>query len=134
MQFVFSIFAGVLFLVVRTLSSPYEFDEEITKSLHQIEVYSDDLELMEARLGTLGTEEETFINAEYVVEKAVGYPWEDFEVERRQTSSTPCTDKSPYCISYIRIYGLDPPLTLCDDDWFISDDGWYGCKQSCNLC
>lgn len=57
------------------------------------------------------------------------------ETEEQETTEKPkCTDTYPYCYRYVKIYGLDPPFTLCDKDWFIRDGGKYGCKKSCNLC
>ena len=38
-----------------------------------------------------------------------------------------CEDKNNWCPAYVRIYGD----RFCNDDWFISDDGRYGCKKSC---
>ena len=45
-----------------------------------------------------------------------------------------CKDTYPYCYRFVNIYGVDPPFTLCDKDWFINENGKYGCKKSCNLC
>ena len=42
-----------------------------------------------------------------------------------------CKDNDErFCPSYVRIYGD----RFCDQDWFISDSGRYGCKLSCKLC
>merc|ERR1712226_673227 len=42
-----------------------------------------------------------------------------------------CRDKNEaFCGSYVRNYGN----RFCDQDWFISDFGRYGCKLSCKLC
>ena len=42
-----------------------------------------------------------------------------------------CKDKDEtFCPYYVRIYGD----RFCDEDWFISDSGRYGCKLSCKLC
>ena len=60
---------------------------------------------------------------------------EQKETEGEGTEETnKCRDKYPYCPRYVKIYGLDPPFTLCDKDWFIKDGGKYGCKKSCDLC
>ena len=54
--------------------------------------------------------------------------------EKESAEPHKCRDTYPYCDRYVKIYGLDPPFTLCDKDWFIRDGGKYGCKKSCNLC
>ena len=42
-----------------------------------------------------------------------------------------CIDKDEkFCGSYVANYGN----RFCDQDWFISITGRYGCRQSCNLC
>ena len=52
----------------------------------------------------------------------------DADIEKK------CGDTNPYCHRFVKIYGIGPPFTLCDKDWFISDNGKYGCKKSCDLC
>ena len=42
-----------------------------------------------------------------------------------------CIDKDEkFCGSYVANYGD----RFCDQDWFISFTGRYGCRLSCNLC
>ena len=44
---------------------------------------------------------------------------------------TECVDKDErFCSHYVQSYGD----RFCDQDWFISDSGRYGCKLSCKLC
>ena len=45
-----------------------------------------------------------------------------------------CEDNSPYCTRFVKRYGLDPPFTICDQDWFTKADGKYGCRKACALC
>ena len=45
-----------------------------------------------------------------------------------------CKDNSPYCSRFVKVYGLDPPFTICDQDWFTKSDGYYGCRKACDLC
>ena len=45
-----------------------------------------------------------------------------------------CQDNSPYCLRFVKAYGLNPPFTICDKDWFITANGKYGCRESCGLC
>ena len=44
---------------------------------------------------------------------------------------TECIDKDEqFCASYVANYGD----RFCDQEWFISSTGRYGCKLSCNRC
>ena len=45
-----------------------------------------------------------------------------------------CKDDHPYCNRFVYTYGTDTPFTLCDEEWFISKQGLYGCRLSCKLC
>ena len=45
-----------------------------------------------------------------------------------------CKDDHPYCDRFVYTYGTDTPFTLCDEEWFISKQGMYGCRLSCKLC
>ena len=45
-----------------------------------------------------------------------------------------CQDNSPYCLRFVKVYGLHPPFTLCDQDWFTKAHGKYGCRKACALC
>ena len=45
-----------------------------------------------------------------------------------------CQDNSPYCSRFVKAYGLNPPFTICDQDWFTKSNGKYGCRESCGLC
>ena len=45
-----------------------------------------------------------------------------------------CQDNSPYCARFVEAYGLEPPFTVCDEDWFTNADGIYGCRKACALC
>ena len=45
-----------------------------------------------------------------------------------------CKDDHPYCERFVYTYGTDTPFTLCDEEWFISKQGFYGCRLSCKLC
>ena len=38
-------------------------------------------------------------------------------------------EKSPYC----PYYAVSAP-SMCEEDWFIDEDGRYSCKNSCGLC
>jgi len=45
-----------------------------------------------------------------------------------------CKDKDKkWCKTYVETYA-NSHYKICEQDWFISDAGRYGCKKSCNLC
>ena len=53
------------------------------------------------------------------------------DVETATLEPQTCVDKdAQWCPSYVRIYGD----RVCNQSWFTSADGRYGCKLSCNLC
>ena len=46
---------------------------------------------------------------------------------------TACKDKNEYCPTYVHYY-----RRFCEDtpsnQWFVGEDGRYGCRESCGLC
>ena len=53
---------------------------------------------------------------------------------REKEDGKDCKDDHPYCDRFVYTYGTDTPFTLCDEEWFISKQGMYGCRLSCKLC
>ena len=52
----------------------------------------------------------------------------------KKSDGNTCQDNSPYCRRFVKRYGLDPPFTICDQNWFTKVDGRYGCRKACALC
>ena len=54
-----------------------------------------------------------------------------FHTDKLRKINIDCIDKDEkFCGSYVANYGN----RFCDQDWFISFTGRYGCRLSCNLC
>ena len=128
---VFKIRLLLIVLVAISNVSLGQYGGKLKNYLRHFKIYSTDSKTL-----GIGLEDMKFHTGINIEDKEINFKQAARQVRFRRESDgeKDCKDVYPYCDRYVKIYGLDPPFTLCDEDWFINGEGKYGCKQSCNLC